>query len=185
MNQLIIKVPTSITCCYDTLRDYLLLKGNLGSVLLKLDVKVKFLDSTSILITSLCSSGGVLKSKKALKSLQSNTKSILEKSLVDISRKSYKKLKLVGVGFKVNQLSLGSFNLLKFELGYSHSFYLRVPEDIFVRLVSPTKFIVSGKVNEVSSFCSTIRKLRPIDSYKGKGILYENEKVQLKSVNKS
>jgi large subunit ribosomal protein L6 len=137
-------------------------------------------------VTNLRSSNNnFLKLKKELKSLQSKTKSLVERSLLDVSKKSYKKLRLSGVGFKVNYISIGSLNLLKFELGYSHSLYLKIPNDILVILTSPTKFIVSGRVNEVTDFCSRIRKLRPIDSYKGKGILYENEKVQLKVVNKS
>lgn len=186
MKQFIIKVPKHVTCHYVIDKDYLFIKGSLGSILIKLDVKIKFFNHTSILVTSLPSfNGKFLKLNREVKSLQSKTKSLLEKSLLDVSKKSYKKLKLVGVGFKLNHLSVGSINLLKFELGFSHSFYLKIPKDILVTVTSSTKFIVSGRVNEVTAFCSRIRKLRPIDSYKGKGILYENEKVQLKVVNKS
>ena len=45
----------------------------------------------------------------------------------------------------------------------------------------PAKFLVSGCDKQVvGEFCATVRKIRPPEPYKGKGIRYENETVRRK-----
>lgn len=181
-----VKVPKGITCHYDKERDFLLIRGKIGSSLIKLKVKISFVSESLILVTRTpVLTSNPLKLLREIKGIQSNTKMLIEKEILDISRKFYKKLKLVGVGFKVSSVNFKSVNLLKFDLGYSHSLYFRIPQNLQVTVISSSRLIVSGTSSRVSDFCSRIRKLKPIDSYKGKGILYESEKVQLKVVKKS
>lgn len=181
-----VKVPKSITCHYDEERNFLFIRGKLGLSLIKLKVKILFVSDRIILVTRTpVLKINPVKLSREIKGMQSNTKTSIENGLLDVSRKFYKKLKLVGVGFKVSFVEFKSINLLKFELGYSHSLYLRIPENLQVTVISSTRFIVSGTSSKVSDFCSIIRKLKPVDSYKGKGVLYESENVQLKVVKKS
>lgn len=181
-----VKIPKAITCHYDEDRNFLFIRGKLGSCLIKLKVKICFVSDRIILVTRRpVLEINPVKLLREIKGIQANTKTLIEKKILDVSRTFYKKLKLVGVGFKVSLIDYKSVNLLKFELGYSHSFYLRIPVNLEVTVNSATRLVVSGTSSHVSDFCSLIRKLRPVDSYKGKGVLYESENVQLKVVKKS
>ena len=181
----IIKVPKSITCYYCQDRNFLLLKGKLGFKLIKLESKLFLVfEKNIIIVTNDCVMGNFNSKKKKI-GLSSRSKTLIKKGFLDVTRKSYKKLKVFGIGFRVSCLEFNSFKLLKFELGYSHSIYFRVPSDIFVLISSSTKLIVSGTSSDrVGAVSSQIRKLKLPDSYKGKGILYENEEVVLKEIKK-
>ena len=124
-------------------------------------------------------------SNKKKRGLRSRAKTLIKKGFLDVTRKSYRKLKVFGIGFKVSCLEFKTVKLLKLELGYSHSVYYRIPDDILVFVSSPTKFILSGVSSDrVAAVASQIRKLKLPEFYKGKGILYESEEVVLKEIRK-
>jgi len=187
-NRNIIKVPSNIICFLCCKKNFLLIKGKIGSKLIKLDVNVSILSGPGLIVVTnnLILRPSRFRSFNINKGLQSITKTLIKKSFLDVTRKSYKKLKLIGVGFRVTLFGFEQFNLLKFELGYSHYIYFNIPDDIRIVVASPTRLIISGtssdRVGEVSS---KIRKLRLPEPYKGKGILYDNENVVLKVVKKS
>lgn len=184
----IIRVPKHVTCFYCNDRSFLLVKGKLGVKLLKLELKVELLmQEKVILVTKDLFFIRVSKNMRYnIKGLHSKTKTLIKKALLDVSRRSYKKLKLMGVGFRISSVLFKGLKLLKLNVGYSHSIYYRIPEDILVSIISSTRFIVSGtssdRVGEVSSI---IRQFKVPESYKGKGILYEDEEILLKKVKKS
>ena len=61
------------------------------------------------------------------------------------------------------------------------SFLFEIPNDLKVAIESPTKLIVSGIDREkVGFFTAEIRKYRPPEPYKGKGLRYDNEVVRRK-----
>ena len=70
-------------------------------------------------------------------------------------------------------------------LGYSNEFIAGVPEGLQVVADGQGKVTISGiDKQKVGEFAAQIRKLRPPEPYKGKGIRYENEVVR-KKVGKS
>jgi len=156
--------------------------GKLKSKVIKLEVKILLENSSIVLINeSLIKFNSVSK-----QGLRTKMKTLIKKSFLDVTRRSYKKLKLVGVGFKVKLLEIEQLKLLNFDVGYSHSIYYKIPEGVEVSITSPTKIIVSGtSCDLVCEISSVIRKIKLPESYKGKGILYDNEEVQLKTVRKS
>lgn len=183
----IIKVPKFITCYFCRIRNVLLVLGKAGSKLIKLEVKIFFKPESNIIIVTSdpFHVTEALNTKKKRKGLGTKTKTLIKKAFLDVTRKSYKKLKVVGVGFKVSYLEFEQLKLLKLEIGYSHSVYFRIPNDVFVLVTSSTNFIVSGDSSDrVGEIASKIRKLKLPEVYKGKGILYENEVVLLKKVKK-
>ncbi len=67
-------------------------------------------------------------------------------------------------------------------MGYSHPISISIPDDIQVKLESPTKLLISGIDKEkVGLLASEIRSVRPPEPYKGKGIMYEGEKILRKA----
>lgn len=87
-----------------------------------------------------------------------------------------KMLELRGVGYKVSLKD----SVLTFQIGFSHSVTVSVPEGLSCE-VKESKISIKGVDKEaVGQFAASLRSLRPPDAYKGKGIRYENEIVKLK-----
>ena len=84
-----------------------------------------------------------------------------------------KKLEIKGVGFKAEALE----KEIVLNLGFSHPSKLKIPEGIKVS-VEKSIIIISGIDKErVGHFASIIKKLKPTEPYKGKGIKYVGEIV--------
>ena len=70
---------------------------------------------------------------------------------------------------------------LELALGYSHPVPVKAPEGIVFEVPQPTKVIVKGNSKQmVGEMAAYIRKQRPPEPYKGKGIRYEGEYVARK-----
>jgi len=101
--------------------------------------------------------------------------------LLDISLFFCKKLKLIGVGFRVATLKLVNLNLLHFKLGYSHCIYFKIPENLKIFCLKSNKlFIIGFSYMFVTQIAAIIRSFRVPEPYKGKGILYTTEKIIMK-----
>jgi large subunit ribosomal protein L6 len=88
-----------------------------------------------------------------------------------------KTLEIQGVGYRA-QLQ-GSDLLL--QVGYSHPVDVPAPEGISFEVPAPTRIVVKGASKElVGQIAANIRKIRPPEPYKGKGIRYEGEQVRRK-----
>ena len=86
-------------------------------------------------------------------------------------------LDLVGVGFR----SEVAGRKLKLLVGYSHPVVMDVPEDLEVTSENPARLVVKGSDKQrVGQFASEIRRVRPPEPYKGKGIRYSDERVRRK-----
>ena len=71
--------------------------------------------------------------------------------------------------------------MLEFKLGYSHNIYFKIPKNLTVFCLKSDKIFISGNFYEyISQIASQIRSYKTPEPYKGKGILYENEKIFLK-----
>jgi large subunit ribosomal protein L6 len=100
-------------------------------------------------------------------------------NMIDGVTKGYTKtLEIVGTGYRVT--AKGSD--LEFALGFSHPVVIRPPDGISFKVERPTLFSVEGidkqKVGEVAA---NIRKIRPPEPYKGKGVRYQGENVRRKA----
>ena len=88
-----------------------------------------------------------------------------------------KRLEIQGVGYRVQ--AQGSD--LVFSLGYSHQIPIKAPNGIAFEVTSPTRFSVKGiDKQQVGQLAAEVRKVRPPEPYKGKGIRYEGEYVRRK-----
>lgn len=87
-------------------------------------------------------------------------------------------LQVEGVGYKVE---LRGKNLL-LNLGYSHPILFMPPEGVEFTVTTPTVFAVKGMDKHlVGEVAAKVRKLRPPEPYKGKGIRYEGEFIRRKA----
>ena len=92
-----------------------------------------------------------------------------------------KKLELVGVGYRA-QAQGSKLNLT---LGFSHPVVYEAPEGIELATPSQTEIVVSGTDKQrVGQVAAEIRRFRPPEPYKGKGVRYANERVVIKEAKK-
>ena len=98
-----------------------------------------------------------------------------------VSQGFTRKLTLVGVGYKAN--AQGS--MLNLELGYSHPINHKMPVGITVQTPTPTEVILTGVDKQVvGQVAAQIRAYRSPEPYKGKGVRYADEVVQIKETKK-
>jgi large subunit ribosomal protein L6 len=86
-------------------------------------------------------------------------------------------LELVGVGYRAAMKGRS----LSLQLGYSHDVDLVPPEGVTFAVGKPTEVKISGIDKQVvGEMAARIRKIRPPEPYKGKGVRYAGEKVRRK-----
>jgi large subunit ribosomal protein L6 len=88
-----------------------------------------------------------------------------------------RRLEIQGVGYRAN---LRGKNL-EMSLGYSHPVSIEAPEGIEFEVPQPTEIVVRGIDKQlVGEIAARIRKSRPPEPYKGKGVRYAGEHVARK-----
>ena len=129
---------------------------------------------------------GALKVERANEERESNivagtTRAHLANIVHGVSKGYERKLELVGVGYRA-QVQGKNLNLT---LGFSHPVVYAAPEGITIETPSQTEIIVKGSdVQKVGQVAADIRGFRPPEPYKGKGVRYAGEKIELKEAKK-
>jgi len=109
-------------------------------------------------------------------------RALLQNCVKGVSEGFEKKLELRGIGYKA---SLEGEKTLKLEVGFSHPVRVEVPPHLNVT-VEKNIITVSGiDKQQVGEFSAKVRKIRPPEPYKGKGIRYFGEKVRMKEGKKA
>lgn len=92
-----------------------------------------------------------------------------------------RKLVLVGIGYRAQAKG----KVLSLSLGYSHPTDFHVPEGVIVETPTQTEILVKGANKElVGLVAAKIRAVRGPEPYKGKGVRYHNEVIELKETKK-
>ena len=105
-------------------------------------------------------------------------RSLLANMVTGVTSGFQKKLEIVGVGYK----SAIKGKSLVLNVGYSHQVEYPFPEGIEITCESATAIIVKGfDKQQVGQAAAEIRKVRPPEPYKGKGIRYSGERVRRKA----
>lgn len=109
------------------------------------------------------------------------TRALLANMVQGVTEGYEKKLELRGVGYRA-QAQGGTLNLT---LGFSHPVVYKVPDGVSVETPSQTEVIVTGTDKQkVGQVAAEIRRFRPPEPYKGKGVRYANERVVMKEAKK-
>ena len=111
------------------------------------------------------------------RALHGLTRSLVANMVEGVTNGYQKSLDIQGVGYRA---ALKGKNL-ELALGYSHPVPIEAPDGIEFEVPQPTKVIVKGiSKQQVGEIAAIIRKQRPPEPYKGKGIRYEGEVVRRK-----
>lgn len=85
-----------------------------------------------------------------------------------------RKLEITGVGYRA---AVQGRNL-QLALGFSHDVIYPIPEGIKIECPKPTEVVISGtNVQQVGQIAAEIRRFRPPEPYKGKGVKYAGERI--------
>lgn len=114
---------------------------------------------------------------KESRSLHGLTRTLINNMIVGVSEGYSKTLSVQGVGYKVAKEG----NKLVMNIGYSHQVIVPEVEGILIEAPSVNTIIISGiDKQKVGQFAADVRKKRPPEPYKGKGIRYVDEVVRRK-----
>ncbi len=116
------------------------------------------------------------KKRKAL-AFQGLTRALINNMITGVKDGFERKLEIVGMGYKVE---LKDGKKLVFSVGFSHPVIYEVPKGVDVK-VERTKISLFGIDKQlVGQVAAEIRRIKPPEPYKGKGIRYEGEEIMFK-----
>jgi len=113
------------------------------------------------------------------RSLHGLTRALVQNLVTGVSEGFSKTLEMVGVGYRAEMQG----TLLVLSVGHSHPFLFKAPEGLkFEVIPKENKIIVSGIDKQlVGAMAAEIRRARPPEPYKGKGIKYIDEQIRRKA----
>jgi large subunit ribosomal protein L6 len=111
------------------------------------------------------------------RALHGLTRSLIANMVEGVTKGFEKRLELQGVGYRASLQGTD----LRLDVGYSHPVVMKAPQGITFEVPVPTEIVVKGvDKQQVGQTAAEIRRVRPPEPYKGKGIRYQGEYVRRK-----
>ncbi len=150
----------------------LAVKGSKGELSTQVPAAVSFAVNGSELLVSVANPNA-----KEERSLWGTYRKLAANMIDGVSKGFEKKMEMVGVGYK----AAVSGDILTLEVGFSHPVLVKLPAGIKA-VVEKTALTISGIDKQLlGQLCADIRKIRPPEPYKGKGIKYADEQIRRKA----
>jgi len=119
-----------------------------------------------------------VRNDRVCRSLQGLTRSLVNNMVTGVSTGFERVLEIIGIGYRATL----NGNRIDFNLGYSHPIQFPLPEGISATVEGNTVVKLSGIDKEMLGHtAAAIRRLRPPEPYKGKGIKYAEEQIRRKA----
>jgi large subunit ribosomal protein L6 len=170
IGKLPVTVPSGVNVTLDS--DAVLVKGPKGELrqaILSRVVGVKLEDGTVIVERK-----GDAKEHRSAHGL---TRTLIANMVEGVSKGFRKSLEIQGVGYRVAKAG----EKLNLSLGYSHPVVFEAPSGVALSVEGQNKIHVDGIDKQaVGQVAAEIRRLRPPEPYKGKGIRYAGEQIRKK-----
>jgi len=161
-----IEIPKTVTVNLN--EKILSVKGKFGSLERTLEEIVHLnIENDKIIITR-------TNDEKKSREYHGLIRALIQNMITGVNQKFIKVLVAEGVGYK---FQVDKTKLI-LNVGFTHPIEFIIPSDLAIKLESPTKIEISGIDREKVGFLAAkIRDIRPPEPYKGKGILYQGEKI--------
>lgn len=116
------------------------------------------------------------------KAMHGTMNALIQNMIIGVTKGYEKSLEIIGVGYRFNVQG----NKLTINAGYSHPVNMEVPVGLTVEANGNTEITIKG-INKVlvGEFAANVRKVRPPEPYKGKGIRYKDEHIRRKEGKKA
>jgi large subunit ribosomal protein L6 len=116
--------------------------------------------------------------ERRAKELHGLSRTLVANMIVGVTEGYKKTLEINGTGYRVTAKGKD----LEFALGFSHPVVVVPPAGISFSVEKPTQFTVTGIDKQlVGEISANIRKIRPPEPYKGKGVKYQGEVIRRKA----
>ena len=164
-----IEIPSGVNV--SLLPGRVMVNGPLGELTQQVPVRMKIEQGdASITVTRPTERGD----DRALHGL---TRTLIANMVEGVTKGFEKRLELQGVGYRA---ALQGSDL-RLDVGFSHSVVMKAPQGITFEVPVPTEIVVKGvDKQQVGQVAAEVRKVRPPEPYKGKGIRYAGEYVRRK-----
>ena len=143
-------------------------KGKLGALAVTLppEVEITFADGKVTVAPR--------DAEKRARAMWGMSRSLVQNLVQGVSEGYTRKLEIAGVGYR----AAVDGKILNLQLGFSHDIKVAIPDDIKVVCETPTAVTISGADKQrVGQIASEIRRFRPPEPYKGKGVKYAEERI--------
>jgi large subunit ribosomal protein L6 len=164
-----IEIPSEVNVAVDPGR--VMVNGPLGELQSQIPHRIKVeRDGDTLVVTRPTERGD----DRALHGL---TRSLVANMVEGVTKGFEKRLEIQGVGYRAALRGTS----LELNVGFSHPVVKEAPAGITFEVPTPTQIVVKGiDKQQVGQIAAEIRKVRPPEPYKGKGIRYEGEYVRRK-----
>ena len=116
--------------------------------------------------------------ERKAKELHGLSRTLVANMIIGVTEGYKKTLEINGTGYRVTAKGKD----LEFALGFSHPVNVTPPAGISFSVERPTQFTVAGIDKQlVGEVAANIRKIRPPEPYKGKGVKYQGEVIRRKA----
>src|SRR6266545_2558801 len=164
-----IQVPANVNIAIDPGR--IMVNGPLGELTQQVPVRMTVERQDDTLVVTRPTDRG---DDRALHGL---TRSLIANMVEGVTKGFEKRLEIQGVGYRAAMRGTS----LELNVGFSHSVVKEAPDGISFEVPVPNQIVVKGiDKQQVGQVAAEIRKVRPPEPYKGKGIRYEGEYVRRK-----
>jgi len=164
-----VKVPKGVKVTFAN--EQMTVEGPKGKLTQKYHPIISFEDKGEEIIVSRANE------EKQTKAFHGLYRNLLNNMVTGVSSGFTKSLIITGVGYRAEVQG----KLLVMSLGYSNDIFVGIPEGIAITADANGKVTISGiDKQRVGEIAAQIRKLRPPEPYKGKGVRYEDEKIRRK-----
>src|SRR6266511_4248190 len=164
-----IQLPANVNIALDPGR--IMVNGPLGELTQQLPTRIVVERQDDTIVVSRPTERG---DDRALHGL---TRTLIANMVEGVTKGFEKRLEIQGVGYRASLRGTA----LELNVGFSHSVVKEAPAGITYEVPTPTEIVVKGiDKQQVGQIAAEIRKVRPPEPYKGKGIRYEGEYVRRK-----
>jgi large subunit ribosomal protein L6 len=116
--------------------------------------------------------------ERRAKELHGLSRTLIANMVIGVTEGYRKSLEIAGTGYRVQAKGTD----LEFALGFSHPVNVPAPAGITFTVERPTLFHIAGiDKQQVGEVAANIRKIRPPEPYKGKGVRYQGEVIRRKA----
>lgn len=184
----IIKLPIEIKIIYNNFDNFIILLGPNGIIkTIRLKLKLFTVNNLKkrnfLFVTKIPISGESIKNSKEIKICRGNETSLIKKYIYELMYFNPLKLNISGIGYRFALSKSNKKKILELKLGYSHNILINIPHSLKIHCPKPNTLFLIG--NESAKISNEIRNLRFPEPYKGKGILFEYEKIKIKEGKKN
>jgi large subunit ribosomal protein L6 len=164
-----IELPTSVNVSLSPGR--VMVNGPLGELSQDVPTRMKIEQSDGAITVTRPTERG---DDRALHGL---TRTLIANMVEGVTKGFEKRLELQGVGYRAAMQGTD----LRLDVGYSHPVVIKAPQGISFEVPTVTEVVVKGvNKQQVGQIAAEVRKVRPPEPYKGKGIRYQGEYVRRK-----